>query len=60
MNNFEFQKLINAKQDHEQKLEEIETLTMEDELQPQKDPQETEEDGFKARGNTAEIKEKAD
>lgn len=64
MNNFEFQKLMNAKSEIKSESPEIEELTITPE---EEKPEETleevkveKEEGFKARGNTAEITDTAD
>lgn len=56
MNNFEFQKLINATLESEQKSQDREELVKEKaEKTSTNDQEENKEDSFKARGNTAEI-----
>lgn len=65
MNNFEFQKLMNAKQENQEESEKIEELTSApDDRNYRKEQQQEEskdqEAGFKARGNTAEMTEETD
>ena len=64
MNNFEFQKLMNAKNEAKSESPEIEELTITPEEKNIEMPLEgdkvEQEDGFKARGNTAEMTDTAD
>lgn len=64
MNNFEFQRLMNAKNEIKSKSAEIEELTINPEEKTVEKPLEEtkieKEDVFKARGNTAEMTDTAD